>query len=135
MKEEKRRTSHQKTADGLETMRIPIIEGALRNDFKLVSDALEQDPKNVNLQDPIHKLTALHAAVSRGNLNMVKLLLEAEGVDISIKDEFGRDALDLALTVGHQEVTNALFRKRAEQLDLVGSPNGGSADVVSFKPK
>ncbi|XP_018410557.1 PREDICTED: palmitoyltransferase ZDHHC13 [Nanorana parkeri] len=55
---------------------------------------LKMNP-SVNLADKVHRNTALHWAVSSGNVNAVDLLLEA-GASMDITNEKGETPLDLA---------------------------------------
>lgn len=130
-----RRIASPNVGTGNGEMKFDIIEGALTNDFDTVNAALAQDPSSINTQHEIYKFTATHAAVSRGNFTMVQHLLDVQGIDLSIRDVYGRHALDMALAVGHRGIIDILFRKRAEQLGLAGTTDPGQGSVIPFKPR
>lgn len=79
------------TIDGIDG---DIVDFALRNDFLGVDRILANDPKQINAQRDESGVSALMAASGRGMERMVRHLLSKEGVDTSITDNFGKDALD-----------------------------------------
>lgn len=83
-------------------MRVSIIDGAFSNDINVVRAVLEVDKSCINQVDQIYVVTALHIAVGKGNLSMVDFLISCDGMDLSIKDMHGRDALDMAISVGQR---------------------------------
>ena len=60
--------------------------------------------------------TALHAAAVQGHLEVVALLLEQPGVDLTLVDNHGWTALHLAAAQNHQEVVALLLQQ--PQVDL-----------------
>ena len=60
--------------------------------------------------------TALHAAAVQGHLEVVALLLEQPGVDLTLVDNHGWTALHLAAVQNHQEVVALLLQQ--PQVDL-----------------
>ena len=73
-----------------------IIECTLRNDFRGVDKALARDPDAINAQRTDSGITPLMAASGRGLERMASHLLSKEGIDLSIADDFGRDAFEHA---------------------------------------
>jgi len=61
---------------------------------------------DLNARDEF-KYTALHLAADRGNVKIVKLLLE-KGADQILKDPDNLTALELAETAGHEDVVKLL---------------------------
>ncbi len=73
-----------------------IVECALRNDFDGVDKALQSNPGNINTQKMTTGITALMAASGSGLHGMVDHLLLKPGIDLDLRDGFGKDALDHA---------------------------------------
>lgn len=70
-----------------------IIQCALTNNFEGVDRALAADPRAINAQRSGSGITALMAASGRGLERMVEYLLSKDGVDVSISDDFCREAI------------------------------------------
>ncbi len=47
--------------------------------------------------------TALMLAASKGNSAIVRALLRAKGIDLSVRDEEGKTAVERAAEKGHEE--------------------------------
>lgn len=100
---------------------LSLIEATYANDLNVATFILRNKPDEINYTEDTTGDTALHVAVGRGNLRMVRLLLSQPGVDIAIRNNLGFDALDLAIRLGHQpKIKEMLFRFRAAQLGLDG---------------
>ncbi|MGS4884952.1 ankyrin repeat domain-containing protein [Roseibium sp. MB-4] len=104
---------------------VDIVLGALQNDIDQARQALETDANAIHQTDQ-QGLTALHIAAAKGNLTMVQFLLDRPGVNLSLKDNFNRDPLDVAILSGNQKVIDALFR-RVQGLDSDGNKPSGPA--------
>ena len=89
-----------------------IIECALRNDFDGVDNALQANTENINTQDFITEITALMAASGSGLHAMVDHLLSKPGINLDLRDSFGKDALDHA----------RLFPKIVEKIMIARTP-------------
>jgi len=61
------------------------------DDMRVMLNILQMD---VNYQDPVRGLTALHGAISYGHLSMVRFLLHECVAEINIQDHNGNFALD-----------------------------------------
>ena len=59
----------------------------------------------------IHGCTALHSAACNGYLAIATRLLEG-GADLTLRDKFGKTALDYARSNGHSEVVALLSQPR-----------------------
>lgn len=94
---------------GHDNLEPDIIRGARNNDISEVRAALELNAEDINKADYAFGLTALHYAAAKGNPSMVDFLLLQNGVDITIKDRWGRDALDAAIDAGNQDCIDKLF--------------------------
>ncbi|CAJ0966546.1 unnamed protein product, partial [Ranitomeya imitator] len=71
-----------------------VMRSLLSVSMEPTSFLLKLNP-SVNLADKIHRNTALHWAVSSGNVNAVDLLLEA-GSSLDVQNDKGETPLDLA---------------------------------------
>ena len=116
-----------------------IIFGAKGGSIEQISLALSDDPDSINYQDSFG-LSALHYAAARGFGDVVDYLLSQPGVSLNLRDKNGRDALDLAILSGSESVLSSLFRRRAQDLELIESPDSAeltdrTGRVVPLKPK
>lgn len=88
-------------------------------------------------------MTPLHWAAGDGNWKMVEILLEAGKFDLSIRDDFGRTAMDLALAVGSRPTQDLLARqlypRSFQDGDDSPEPNrdlpASGPSVVRFRPR
>lgn len=80
---------------------------ALTNDEEVVN--LEID---INFKDPVDGSTVLMFASYRGDIEMVRELIEARA-DVNIQDRWGNTALTYAAQYGYIEVVRELIKARA----------------------
>ena len=73
-----------------------IVECASRGDFEGVARELSIDPYRINTQKTGTGVTALMVSAGSNQKEMVAYLLQQEHINLSIKDDFGRNALDHA---------------------------------------
>ncbi|WP_406831117.1 ankyrin repeat domain-containing protein [Wolbachia endosymbiont (group A) of Bibio marci] len=62
------------------------------------------------------KHTLLHLAAEEGCTEIVKVLLQAKGIDINAANEFGQTPLHLAAEEGHTEIVKILIENGADPL-------------------
>eukprot|EP01134_Creolimax_fragrantissima_P005959 CFRG5959T1 len=74
----------------------PLHYACIIGDNTLVKKAIEKGCMTVNFQNDVGK-TALHIAAEKGNLEAVILLLKLDDIDLFVRDEVGRAAVDLAI--------------------------------------
>ena len=74
-------------------LQTPLILATRANNTEAMKTLLAAGA-DVNLRDDIHR-TALHYAVEENNINMVKILLSAEGIEVNIPDDYSQNPLDL----------------------------------------
>lgn len=116
-----------------------IFFGAKSRDLLQIEAALVDNPHSINEQD-VFGLTALHYAAVRGYGEIVDYLLIQPGARVDLRDEQGRDALDVAILSGDEDVLASLFRFKADEVDAADKPGDNapanlSGQVVPLKPK
>ncbi|MCX6877507.1 MAG: ankyrin repeat domain-containing protein [Verrucomicrobia bacterium] len=89
-------------------MAAEIHDAVRAGDVAAVARLLKKDAKLVNLADEDHAATPLHLAVDAGNLELVKVLLEA-GATVTLKMDDGNTPLWRAAAItNHQGYTGLL---------------------------
>jgi ankyrin repeat protein len=122
-------------------MKVFSLLLAVYNDrFEDAEVILKAEPAQLNSKDPYAGLTALHIAIFRQNSKIVQLLLAQEGVDVRIKDGFGRRPVDMLDYTANQDIFDMIMdvtypdTMRALENETLDE---GLADgsIASFKPK
>ena len=130
---------HPKTQTGTGDVDRDIIVCALEDDLNGVKSALLSDPGCINKTDFSTGNTALHIAVTLGNLTMVDFLLAQPGLDPFLKNGRDLDALDAALTGGHRPIKDRLLSHWARASNLDDGENAAAnksrSNVVPLKPE
>ena len=91
--------------DGITPLHAAAAEG--HADVVAALLAAPHVPVNVNAQDELLD-TALHVAVSGSRVAVVDALLEARGLDLSLRNADGQKAVDLAQ---HNKVAKAMYQR------------------------
>ena len=107
---------------------IPFLEmysifsrgGLTHYEEQFINDKLEWYPININGQCSTTGMTLLHLAVERDLVDVVYTLLNQEDVDISIKNNTGLTARQLATTLGNKQIIH-LFNRHQKFLMEDGS--------------
>lgn len=102
----------QTALDGLE--RTPLFLAVQHGHEKAVDALLQDMPYVVRQQSDKHGRSALHAAVERGHLGILKKLLEERFYE-DAKDDLGRTPLLLAADNGDKDVVDLLLSHNARQ--------------------
>ena len=76
-----------------------------------------------------HEMTALQAAAYGGNIELVKWLVDEEGTDIAVRDQYARTALHYAAMGGSIEVVKWLVDKKGADVEA-GSALGTPTSIV-----
>ena len=85
-----------------------FLHYAVKNNLIEIAQLLIDRGSNINFQEQKHSgQTPLMEACNTGVIQMVKLLVE-HGADLSIKDDFGRNAVDHAKKVGQSQIVKYL---------------------------
>ena len=98
-------------------MSILNYEGGINcteNDQSLLIKAFFEAGVSLNGTDQ-NKKTFLHHAARLGNLELMRVLLDREGIDIEAKDESGTTALSYAVGQGNKAIVELLIRKGAKK--------------------
>lgn len=110
-----------------------LVLAAYFDDLAGAKYILKDEPQQINARDPHSGLTALHIAIFRGNAEMVKLLAQFPGRNMSIKDNFGRLAVDMLAYTKSQAIFDVVMQQMypAEEQDWFRSEDG-SGNVTRF---
>ena len=90
------------TEEGWTALQFAAFKG-----YDKIVDALLKAGIDANIQGKVYSRTALHYAVDRGNIGVVRLLV-ASGADVSIIDNLNKKALDIAQEKGLTEIARIL---------------------------
>ncbi|KAJ5691731.1 hypothetical protein N7488_012466 [Penicillium malachiteum] len=74
---------------------------------------LNEDRLDINCQKNLKNDTYLIAAARKGDLGLVKMILDIEGVDLHARNKHGESALGLSSSRNHQGITQLLTAKGA----------------------
>jgi len=96
-------------------------ERPLSDDEKTVSDwvkegdleRIKQFMGSVNVNDDTMGMAPIHWASDRGDLDMLKLLVEDRSADVNFQDNTGQTALHYAVSCGHEEICKYLVGRGA----------------------
>lgn len=120
---------------------MSIFEAIDSGDESTLTRVIANHPQS--LSDRYLGMTPVHWAAGDGNAKMVKILLDAGKFDLSIRDDFGRTAMDMALTVGSRPTQDLLARQLYPKCfqDDDGAPEPApdqpttGPNVVRFRPR
>lgn len=122
----------------LKTDEPNIIRGAISADIEEVKSALAKNPTCINEVDEHIGVTALHIACFDGNYPLVDFLCDQSGVDISVRDKFGRTPYFASIALDRGDITERLFRdvdQRLKQIEQLEDDASSSGNVTLLRPK
>lgn len=124
---------HLSPGDGKKRATYRLVLAAYFDDLTGAKDILDAAPQEINVQDPYSGLSALHIAIFRSNAGMVQLLSRFPGRDMSIRDNFGRLAVDMLAYTRSQAIFDVVMQQMypAEEQDWFRSEDG-SGNVTRF---
>lgn len=102
----------------------PLYEACMVGN-KSAAEILLAHGADVNDGEDVYGYTALHAAVSAKNLELVKLLVEKDA-DILVKNKQGRDPLAMAASEGETEILRFLIdtlKARGSDMHFLADPD------------
>ncbi len=104
------------------------LEAAEAGSAEKMEDAVMHEPLQVNAVDELGR-TALHIAASKGNPQVVKILLEA-GADAAACDATGKLPLDVAQGENVKQLLVVAAAAREKELQLCRDIQAGNVDAV-----
>jgi len=125
---------------GSDLKAFSLLLAVYNDQFEEAKAILKADPAQLNRQDPYACLTALHITIFRQNPKTVRLLLGQDGIDVTIKDGFQRQPVDMLDYTVNQEifdmVMDATYPDEIRALENEAYDEGRADNsVVPLKPK
>lgn len=114
-------SQHRVSGHDSPVMSGKIIECAENNDLAGLKKAILSG-EDVNQQEDGTGVTALHAAVARGNTESVAALLAVPEIQLDIEDRFGRTSVVLAISLPYDDIVELLREHIVRNLDGAGWP-------------
>lgn len=93
---------------------------------------IQNDSEQINIQEPFSELTTLHLAIFRQNARVVDALTAHPVTDFTIKDSFGRRAIDMCIYTTDENLIESVFKRTYQRADLLLS-DSGDGPVVPFR--
>ena len=107
-----------------------LIKAAKNGQKEQVEAELKRDDIWINAPESSKgRKTALHWAASRGDTEIMKLLLEQEGIDVNVINKWGNTALHEATWNGRTEIVKLLLEQEGIDVNAVN----GSGDTALYK--
>jgi len=136
----KRTPFHLEPDDGVQLATYSLIRAVYNDRIEQARDILGASPEQINLQEPFAGLTALHIAIFRQNVDIVKLLAEHPRCDLTLKDNFQRSAIDMLIYTANRAIFDTLMRRAyPEQERALESGDfrqkTAAGTVVQMRPK
>jgi len=93
---------------------------ANRGDLKKVQSLIEVNPELLNAKSAKLNETPLHEAAVMGRMDVVKYLV-SKGADLTIRDGYGKTALEKAIGRGRNDVALFLISSMTREKDIAGN--------------
>lgn len=125
---------------GIDIKQYALIRAAYFDQTEKALELIENDPEQVERQDPHSGLTALHIAVFRSNRELVERLAQHPKSNLRLKDNFGRRAVDMLDYTTDEfifdTVIQATYPDIAHELEESGlQKEEPQENVISIRPK
>lgn len=117
---------------GERTAKLPLIEAVYFNRTQRAEAIIESDPAQINLQEPFAGLTALHIAVFRQNVVIVRKLTDHPVTDMTVQDQFGRKPIDMCLYSIQAEIVEAITN-RTYRTAILELEQGGISGIIPIR--
>ena len=108
-------TAGATTRNGMSTISDEIIFAVVTGNISEVTRLVNSSNVN-NVIDTKNRYTALHYAVKQPNNEIVEYLMNC-GADPSIKQNEGKDSIDLSIEANKRFLINKVFAKNEKELD------------------
>jgi len=115
---------------------MSIEQAVKENNLELVREILEKDRSIVNAVYKFwsHDINILNRVISKGNIKMVKLLLDYEA-DIKLKNSYGIDAFFAAVISNRIDIVKLLLEKREYNINEINDDDNTLHTVMYlYKP-
>lgn len=125
---------------GIDIKQYALIRAAYFDQTEKALELIENDPEQIERQDPHSGLTALHIAVFRSNRKLVERLAQHSKSNLRLKDNFGRRAVDMLDYTTDEfifdTVIQATYPDIAHELEESGvEKDNCKTRIISFKPR
>jgi hypothetical protein len=117
---------------GARTQQLELFVEVFFNRTDSALTIIENDPQQINVQEPFSQLTTLHLAVFRQNVLVVEAITQHPITDIAIRDGFGRRAIDMCIYTSNEDIIEAVFARTYQREDVL-LDGGGDGPVVPFR--
>lgn len=117
---------------GARTQQLELFVEVFYNRTESALAIIENDPNQINVQEPFSNLTTLHLAVFRQNVRVVEAITMHPITDIAIRDGFGRRAIDMCIYTSNEDIIEAVFSRTYQREDLM-LEGDGDGPVVPFR--
>lgn len=116
---------------GERTAKLTLLREVYFDRTESAEAIIASDPDQINLQDPFAGLSALHVAIFRQNVAIVRSLASHPVTDVHITDRFGRRPIDMCLYTRNPAIFDAVAARtfQAALLDL----EAGSDRIVPLR--
>ncbi|MFN3226826.1 MAG: hypothetical protein ACE360_11325 [Hyphomicrobiales bacterium] len=117
---------------GARTKKLSLFIEVFFNRTEPALAIIQNDPEQINVQEPFSELTTLHLAIFRQNERIVDALTAHPVTDVMIKDSFGRRAIDMCVYTTNEGLIEAVFARTYQRADLQ-LEGGNEGPVVPFR--
>lgn len=117
---------------GARTQQLELFVEVFYNRTESALAIIENDPNQINVQEPFSNLTTLHLAVFRQNVRVVEAITRHPVTDIAIRDGFGRRAVDMCIYTSNNDIIEAIFARTYQREDIL-LEGGDDGPVVPFR--
>lgn len=110
--DEKEKKNHEQGPAPAPALPItPLLQAVMEGELEKMKEALTAHPEHLNTAYAPNGNMPLHVAALNGYTDIVRLLLEQEGLDTTHTNNEGKTALDLAREKGFAEIVQLLESK------------------------
>lgn len=89
---------------GQKTAKLSLFQAVFYDRTQEAIEIIASDSEQINLQEPFAALTALHIAIFRQNILVIRDLCLNPTTKIGLQDRFGRKAIDMCVYTHNDEI-------------------------------